>query len=70
MTRTFTYTFTLIDLDNTSNAITLKKRVTDSMEPTNCRKAGYAARYFNNVLRKNYGYHKSVVTAARVCEVK
>ncbi len=65
MTRTFTYTFTRVN----GEKVTLKKRVTDKMEEINCRKAGYAAVYFNEVLRSKYGYKKSVVTAARIKEI-
>ena len=49
--------------------ITLTKKVTDRMEERNTHKAGYAANYFNNVLRNEYGYKKSVVTAARIKEI-
>lgn len=65
MKRTFTYTFKRVN----GEVITLKKNVTDKMEERDAHKAGYAARYFNDVLRSQYGYHKSVVTAARIKEV-
>ena len=80
MTRTFIYTFTVqIKKDGTdghhesdwcAKEVTLTKKVTDRMEERNQHKAGYAAEYFNQVLRKEYGYTKSVVTACRVKEVK
>lgn len=69
MTRTFTYTFLTITKDEGVKEITLKKRVTDKMEERNAHKAGYAASYFNEVLRSKYGYKSSVVTAARIKEV-
>lgn len=73
MTRTFTYTFDRIVKDNNgewkNEQITLKKRVTDKMEERNGFKAGYAAHFFNEVLRTEYGYHTSPVTGARVQEV-
>lgn len=66
MTRTFTYTFKRAN----GEEITLKKKVTDKMEQRNYHKAGYAANYFNDILRSKYGFHKSVVTASRIVEVK
>ena len=65
MTRTFTYTFKRAN----GEEVTLKKKVTDAMEERNAHKAGYAAGYFNKVLREKYGFKKSVVTAARTKEV-
>lgn len=65
MKRTFIYTFTRAN----GEVITLKKRVTDKMEERNAHKAGYAAMYFNNVLREKYGFKKSVVTACRIKEI-
>lgn len=72
MTRTYTYTFkhpTKTANGWTVEEKTLTKRVTDKMEERNAHKAGYAARYFNDVLRAEYGYHTSPVTAARVTEI-
>lgn len=78
MTRTFTYTFEVLkakegtDAHEASNwyaeKVTLTKKVTDKMEERDAHKAGYAAGYFNKVLREQYGYKKSVVTATRVKE--
>ena len=79
MTKTFTYTFTVAvkrdgtdghkESDWTGKSITLKKKVTDRMEERDYHKAGYAAEYFNRVLRTEYGYNKSVVTAVKVKEI-
>lgn len=79
MTRTFTYTFKQHvkkdgtdghnESDWTVEEITLKKRVTDKMEERNQHKAGYAAGYFNEVLRGKYGYKYSPVTACRLKEI-
>lgn len=66
MTRTFEYSFQRAN----GERVTLKKRVTDKMEERNAHKAGYAARYFNEVLREKYGFKRDVVTAARIQEVK
>ena len=49
--------------------VTLKKRVTDKMEERNGHKPGYAAEYFNRVLREKYGYKHSPVTACRITEI-
>lgn len=65
MTRTFTYTLKRAN----GEEVTLKKKVTDAMEERNAHKAGYAAEYFNEVLREKYGFKKSVVTATRIKEV-
>lgn len=78
MTKTFTYTFLRVrpakDVHATSakfiEEITLRKKVTDSMEPVDYFKEDYAARYFTRILRKDYGFNKLVVTSAKVCEVK
>ena len=81
MTRTFTYTFnTFVKKEGTDGKhesdwavkkVTLKKKVTDRMEERGLsHKAGYAANYFNEVLRKEYGYKKSVVTAWMLEEIK
>ena len=80
MTRTFEYTFKVwrkkdgTDGHNESDwyteEVTLRKAVTDRMEERYYHKAGYAAGYFNKVLRERYGYKKSVVTALKVKEVK
>ena len=79
MTRTFIYKFDVIkckpgadghsESDWYKETVTLKKSVTDRMEERNYWKAGYAANYFNNILRTKYGYKKSVVTATRITEV-
>lgn len=79
MTRTFTYEFSVIkqkpgtdghnEADWYKEQVILKKRVTDKMEERNAHKPGYAASYFNSVLREKYGYKQSVVTAARVKEI-
>ena len=79
MTKTYAYTFTVLtkkegtdghhESDWFAKEITLTKKVTDRMEERNAHKAGYAAGYFNNILRTQYGYKKSVVTAARVKEI-
>lgn len=79
MTRTFTYTFNVFkqkegtsgrsELDWYAEPVTLTKKVTDRMEERNGHKAGYAANYFNEVLRSQYGYKKSVVTATRIQEI-
>lgn len=73
MTRTFTYTFKHIIGGTEQNIITeditLTKKVTDRMEERNAHKAGYAANYFNQILRSQYGYHHSPVTASRIQEV-
>lgn len=66
MTRIFTYTFTRAN----GEVITLKKKVTDNMEERNFHKTSYAVNYFNDILRSKYGYHKSVVTASSIVEVK
>lgn len=55
MTRTFTYTFKRVN----GEEVTLKKKVTDAMEERNAHKAGYAAEYFNEVLREKYGFKKA-----------
>lgn len=76
MTKTFTYTFLRVhpakDVHATSakliEEITLRKKVTDSMEPVDYFKEDYAARYFTSILRKDYGFKKLVVTAAKVWE--
>lgn len=74
MTRTFTYTFDhpYKNDDGTWDVkqITLKKRVTDRMEERNTHKAGYAAGCFNDILRSQYGYHISPVTAWKIQEVR
>ena len=79
MTRNFEYTFTILEKKDGTDGkfehnrirkeITLKKKVTDRMEERDAHKPGYAAHYFNEVLRTKYGYKKSVVTAARIKEV-
>lgn len=79
MTRTFTYTFDrLVKEDGTDGknledwryeTITLTKRVTDRMEERDGHKPGYAAGYFNDVLRSKYGYKRSIVTATRIKEI-
>lgn len=79
MTRTFTYTFARPALKAGANGnkesdwypetVVLKKRVTDKMEPRNFHKPAYAADYFNMILRRDYGYHTSVVTARNLVEV-
>lgn len=66
MTRTFEYSFKKAS----GEVVTLRKKVTDKMEERNYHKAGYAAGYFNDVLRSKYGYKKSVVTASRIKEVE
>ena len=66
MTRTFTYTFKRAN----GQEITLKKKVTDKMEERNSHKAVYAVSYFNDILRSKYGYHRSIVTARSISEVK
>lgn len=80
MTKTYTYTFNVITKkegtdghrqeDWYNKSVTLTKRVTDKMEERPQHKAGYAAEYFNQVLRRDYGYKKSVVTATRVKEIR
>lgn len=79
MTRTYEYKFSVLkqkvgtDGHNQEDwyreEVTLRKKVTDRMEEREVHKAGYAAGYFNTILRSKYGYNKSVVTAARVTEV-
>lgn len=79
MTKTFKYTFKVMtrkegtDGHNESDwywkEVTLTKKVTDRMEERNQHKAGYAANYFNEVLRSKYGYKVSPVTATRVKEI-
>ena len=79
MTRTFEYTFTVWQKkegtdghqqsDWISVPVTLRKRVTDRMEERDAHKAGYAVRYFNEVLRSKYGYKIAVVTAMKIKEV-
>jgi len=79
MTRTFTYTFKRhVKKEGTDGhkesdwmfeEVTLKKRVTDKMEERNEHKPGYAAGYFNRVLREKYGYKHSPVTACRITEI-
>lgn len=79
MTRIFEYTFTVWqkkegtegkqEADWTAVPVTLRKRVTDRMEERDGHKPGYAAKYFNDVLRSQYGYKKSVVIATRIKEV-
>lgn len=77
MTKTFTYTFSRVrpvegvhatGAKFIEDTITLRKKVTDSMEPVDYFKEDYAARYFTGILRKDYGFKKLVVTAARVWE--
>lgn len=65
MTKYFNYTF-----EYYGKKITVSKTVTDNMEERKMHKAGYAASYFNEFLRTYAGYHKSVVTAVRIAEVK
>lgn len=79
MTKTFIYTFDRYvkkegtnghkESDWTVEKVTLKKRVTDRMEERDYHKAGYAAKYFNEVLREKYGYKRNVVTACRIKEI-
>ena len=79
MTKTFAYKFNVIkkkegtsgksEQDWYAEQVTLTKKVTDRMEERNIHKAVYAANYFNEVLRTQYGYKKSVVTAAKIQEI-
>lgn len=79
MTRTYEYRFPVLKQkvgtdgrnqeDWYQEEVILRKKVTDRMEEREAHKAGYAAGCFNNILRSQYGYKKSVVTAARVTEV-
>jgi len=79
MTKTYEYTFRVMRCregadphDQSSwyqEPVTLRKRVTDRMEERPAHKAGYAANYFNDVLRTEYGYRRSPVTATAVKEV-
>ena len=79
MTRTFKYSFKVLTKKEGTTGkensdwffkdVTLTKKVTDKMEERNAHKPGYAAEYFNKVLREEYGYKKSVVTACRIQEV-
>lgn len=62
MTQKFAYTFQKANCET----VVLKKTVTDRMEERDAMKAGYAAHYFNKVLRESYGFHKDVVTAWRI----
>lgn len=79
MTKTYAYRFTVLrkhpgtdghrESDWYREEIVLIKRVTDRMEERAAHKAGYAAEYFNRVLRSEYGYRNSPVTAARIQEI-
>lgn len=77
MTKTFTYTFLRVHPVKVAHAtsakfieeiITLRKKVTDSMEPVDYFKKDYATEYFKGVIRKDYGYPSSTVTTSKVWE--
>ena len=80
MTKTFTYTFKVMtrkegtegrkESDWFWKEVTLTKKVTDRMEERNNWKAGYAANWFNEVMRKEYGFKKATVTACGLKEIK
>lgn len=80
MTKTFAYTFKRIvkndgvvspvsEDDFHIEEITLTKRVTDKMEERNGWKRVYAADYFANILRTEYGRPRAVVLARELKEV-
>lgn len=79
MTKTYTYTFDRPvkkpgtdgrhESDWTLEKVTLTKRVTDKMEERPQHKAAYASNYFNQVLREQHGYKRSVVTAYKLKEI-
>lgn len=80
MTMTFEYTFTVLKKRDGSTGrdpgdwyrepVTLRARITDKTEPRDAHKPGEAANRFNKILREQYGYGKSVVTACRIKRIK
>lgn len=78
MTKTYTYTFDHLvkkpgtdgkhESDWTWEKVTLTKKVTDRMEERPQHKKAYAANYFNQVLREQYGCRRCV-TAYKLKEI-
>lgn len=73
MTRTFVYKFTTyktVDGELLIQDHRLKLAVTDKMEERDYWKRAYATSRFNEILKSQYGYKKSVVMGCDVEEVK
>ena len=78
MTRTYEYTFTVyekkagtdgrLQSDWISVPVTLRKRVTDRMEERDSWKAIYAAHYFTDIVKREYG-KRAGVCAQNIKEV-
>lgn len=73
MTRTYTYTFKTIEKNEAGQfewvTRTLTKKVTDRMEDRDAHKRAYAANYFNQILREQYGRKRAEAFGYNIKEV-